>query len=275
MDAGTHDASSSPESGTPDATSEAAPLATGTHVRFADWTPDAPAAGFSFCLAPQGSSNWMGPFLPQGLPYPGTGAYAAVPPGDYEVQVVAASSGDCTMGVIPTSYGLPALADGTYATIATIGDVTPTGGDAQIKVVAFFDDVSGAADGLKLRAINAAPRIGYAQFGTGSQAGGDFSALFSDVAFGTASSAMADGGATDTNGYALLAPLSGAELSAYPIVGDSTQAATASQVSLATGITATLVLVGGADNGPPPQIMICNEVGAAAGSASPCMLYSQ
>src|SRR5262249_10590599 len=54
------------------------------HVRFADWTPDAPAAGFSFCLAPQGSSTWMGPFQPQGLPFPNVAAYVDVPPGDYD-----------------------------------------------------------------------------------------------------------------------------------------------------------------------------------------------
>lgn len=245
------------------------------HVRFADWTPDAPSAGFSFCLSPQGSSTWMGPFAPQGLPYLATGQYAAVPQGAYEVQVVAAPGGDCTTGVIPVSYGFPLLADGTYVTFATIGNVMPTGGDAQIKVVSFLDDVSGAPAKLKLRAIDAAPRIGYVQIGTGSRAGGDFSALFSDVAFGTASSMGANGGATDANGYALVAPLSGAELSAYPIVGDSTQAATASQVSLAAGIAATIVLVGGADNGPPPQIMICNDVSAAAGAASPCTLYAQ
>jgi len=249
----------------------------GAHVRFADWTPDAPAAGFSFCLAPRGTSTWMGPFLPQGLPFPGTGAaYADVPPGDYEVQVVVATpSSDCTTGVIPASYGLPMFADGTYATIATIGNMMPTGGDASMKVAAFLDDVSGTAAGLKLRAINASSRVGYAEVGTGSQAAGNFSVLFPDVAFGSAA-ATVDGGTTDSNGYALLAPLSGAELSAYPIVGDSSQSVTASQVSLGAGIAATLVVVGAEDNGGlPAQIIICNDVAAAGGAASPCTSYSQ
>lgn len=254
---------------------EASATTSGAHVRFADWTPDAPAAGFSFCLSPKGTSTWTGPFVPQGLPYPGTAAYADVPPGDYQVQVVAAPGGDCSTGAIPTSYGLPVLADGTYATIATIGNLMPSGGDASAKVVAFIDDVTGTPAGLKLRAIDAASRIGYAEIGTGSQAGGDFSALFPDVAFGTAATSAVDGGTTDPNGYALFAPLSGVELSAYPIVGDTTQPATASQVSLAAGIAATLVIVGGQDNGPPPQILICNDVGAAGGATSPCTLYSQ
>jgi hypothetical protein len=217
----------------------------------------------------------MGPFLPQGLPFPSTGAYADVPPGDYQVQVVATPSSDCTTGVIPASYGLPMFADGTYATIATIGNVMPTGGDASLKVVAFLDDVSGTPAGLKLRAINASSRAGYVEIGTGSQAAGNFSVLFSDVAFGSASSATVNGGTTDSNGYAMLAPLSGVELSAYPIVGDTTQSATASQVSLGASIAATLVVVGAVDNNPPAQIIICNDVAAAGGAASPCVPYSQ
>jgi hypothetical protein len=217
----------------------------------------------------------MGPFLPRGLPFPNTAAYADVPPGAYEVQVIGASSSDCTTGVIPVSYGLPVLADGTYATIATVGVMMPIGGDQSMKVVAFVDDVTGSPGGLMLRAIDAASMVGYAEFGTGSQAAGDFSVLFPDVPFGTTSSSTVDGGATDPNGYALFPPLSGAALSAYPINGSYTSSATASNVSLASGIAATLVLVGGENNGPPPQIMICNDVAAAGGAASPCTVYSQ
>jgi len=273
--------SSTVDAGIPDATSpeggaEATATTPGAHVRFADWTSDAPAAGFSFCLSPNGTSTWMGPFLPQGLPFPGTaGAYADVPPGSYEVQVVAAPGGDCSTGVIPASYGLPTLVDGTYATIATLGNLMPSGGDASMKVAAFLDDVSGTPGGLRLRAINAGSEIGYAEIGTGSQAAGNFSVVFPDVAFGTAATMTVDGGTTDPNGYALLGPLSGVELSAYPVVGNTTQSATASQVSLGAGIAATLVIVGAADNGPPPQIVICNDVAAAGGAASPCTLYSQ
>jgi hypothetical protein len=218
----------------------------------------------------------MGPFLPQGLPFPNTGPYADVPPGGYEVQVIGASSSDCTTGVIPVSYGLPVLADGTYATIATVGVMMPVGGDQSMKVEAFVDDVTGTSGGLMLRAINVASLVGYAEFGTGTQSANDFSVLFPDVPFGTTSTTTVDGGATDPNGYALFAPLSGAELSAYPINGGYTPAfATASGVSLASGIAATLVLVGAQNNGPPPQLMICNDVAAAGGAASPCKVYSQ
>jgi hypothetical protein len=244
-------------------------------VRFADWSPDAPAAGYSFCLAPQDSSTWMGPFLPQGLPFPGTGAYAVVPPGEYQVQVIAAASSDCTTGVLPATYGLPTLSDGTYATFASVGVRMPIGGDQSMKVVAFVDDPTGTSGGLMLRAINVASMVGYAEFGTGSQAANNFSVLFPLVPFGTASTAAVDGGATDPNGYAPFAPLSGAELSAYAIDGPYTSTSTASNVSLSSGVAATLVLIGGENNGPPPQIMICNDVAAAGGAASPCRVYSQ
>ena len=151
----------------------------------------------------------------------------------------------------------------------------PIGGDQSMKVVAFVDDVTGTPAGPKLRAIDAASMVGYAEFGTGSQAAGDYSVLFPNVPFGTASNETVGGGTTDPNGYAVFAPLSGAQLSAYPINGSYTASATASQVSLGAGIAATLVLVGGQNNGPPPQIMVCDDVGAARGAASPCMVYSQ
>jgi hypothetical protein len=254
---------------------DGAPAQPGAHVRFADWSPDAPAAGYSFCLQPQGSSTWMGPFLPQGLPFPGTGAYAVVPPGDYQVQVIGAASSDCTSGIIPATYGLPTLADGTFATFAAVGVLMPIGGDQSMKVVAFVDDPTGTSAGLMLRAINAASMVGYAEFGAGTQAAGDFSVLFPLVPFGIASTEAVDGGATDPNGYAVFGPLSGAELSAYAIDGTYTSTSTASNVSLASGIAATLVLIGGENQGPPPQIMICNDVAAAGGAASPCTVYSQ
>jgi hypothetical protein len=126
-----------------------------------------------------------------------------------------------------------------------------------------------------LRAINASSMVGYAEFGTGSQAAGNFSVLFPLVPFGTASTAAVDGGVTDPNGYALSAPLSGAELSAYAIDGTYTSSSTASNVSLSSGIAATLVLIGGENNGPPPQIMICNDGAAAGGATSACTVYSQ
>ncbi|HTQ43942.1 MAG TPA: hypothetical protein VMI75_14390 [Polyangiaceae bacterium] len=275
VDARASDASTIDDASADVAGYDVAPGQPSGHVRFADWTPDAPTAGYSFCLAPQGTSTWTGPFQPQGLPFPNVAAYADVPPGDYDLQVIGAGSSDCTAGVIPTSYGLPALSDGTYATFATVGVVMPIGGDQSQKVVAFIDEVTGTPSGLMLRAIDAASMVGYAQFGTGSQATGDFSVMFPLVPFGTADTSTGDGGPTDPNGYALFGSLSGAELSAYSIDGSYTGSATASNVSLASGIAATLVLVGGENNGPPPQIMICNDVAAAAGAASPCTVYSQ
>jgi hypothetical protein len=243
-------------------------------VRFADWSPDAPAAGFSFCLSPHGMQAWMGPFLPKGLAFPGTSPYADVPPGTYDAQVVSVSSGNCSTGVLPMSTPLPSLADGTYATVAAIGDVTPTFADPSMKLAVFVDEEVGMAGHALLRVIDAAPSLGYVNVGTGTMATHNFRFLFQAASFGTPAMVTTGGQMVDPNGYAPLMPLSGVELSVQPISTYGSDVATASNVSLAAGAVATLVIVGGKTGGPPPQIMMCDDIGAAQGAASPCNVFS-
>lgn len=244
------------------------------HVRFADWTPDAPATGFSFCLTPHGMQAWMGPFLPKGLVFPGTSAYSDVPPGTYDAEVVAASSSDCSTGVLPMSTPMPSLDAGTYATVAAIGDVTPTFDDPSMKLAAFVDDEVGKAGNALLRMIDAAPSLGYVNVGTGTMAKATFHLLFQAAPFGTPATVATSGQMFDPNGYALLMPLSGVEFSVQPLTTAGSDVATASNVSVATGAVATLVIVGGKTGGPPPQIMMCDDIAAAQGAASPCDVFS-
>jgi hypothetical protein len=245
------------------------------HVRFANWTPDAPSAGYSFCLQRPPAMTWLGPFVAQGLPFPGVSGYEDVPAGGYTAQVIPASSSDCTTGVIPPTYGLPLLADGMYLTIATLGDVMPSNGDSQMKVGAFVDDTTGTPAKLLLRAIDATPSFGYVNIGTGTGAANDFSVLFPGAPFGSAATVTANGTPIDANGYATLSPLSGAVLSAEATSGNMSNSPTASGITLGPGAVATLVLVNGESDGPPPQIMICDDAAAARGAASPCNVYSQ
>jgi hypothetical protein len=259
----------------PDGAADAAPPPPSAHVRFADWSPDAPGAGFSFCLSPQGAQEWMGPFQPKGLAFPGTSAYADVPPGTYDAQAVEASSGDCSADVGSMSVSLPPLADGTYVTVAAIGDVTPALDDASLKLAAFVDDAAGMAGSALLRVINAAPAFSYVNIGTGSMAAGSFKLLFASVGFGTRASIATGGQMFDANGYAQMMPMVGVELNVQPLNVAGRDVATASNVSLSAGAVETLVVVGGKTGGAPAQIMMCDDAAAEGGAASACKVFSR
>lgn len=254
---------------------DAAPPTPAAHVRFGDWVPDAPAAGYALCLTPHGTQSWMGPFQPDGLAFPGTGAYATVPPGTYDAQLVAASSGGCSGGIAPMPTDLPALDDGTYVTVAALGDVTPTFTDPSMAVAAFLDDPVGPAGKASLRVIDAAPSLKYVSIGTGSRKTGDFRPLFVTATFGTPATTLAGGQMVDANGYAQLMPLSGVELSVQPLSAAGDDVATASNVTLGPGSVATLVVVGGNTGGAPVRIVICDDASAARGSASACKSFSR
>jgi hypothetical protein len=81
--------------------------------------------------------------------------------------------------------------------------------------------------------------------------------------------AIADGGATDFNGYALIPPLTGGELSAHA-VGTTKDLATAAHVTAAAGSVVTLAIVNGKNGGIPPQFYMCQDDQPPRGSLSPC-----
>jgi len=293
-DAGAEADGSAPGTTAPDAEAEGAEAGgpeadagapTQSLVRVANFTAGAPAAGYDVCLAPAGTTSWMGPMLSTAFPagslgangsgvtFPSVTQYFPVPPGTYDLQLVAAGSG-CDQGVIAVTNGLPTLAVGSRTTFATVGDAQPTGNDAALKVLAFQDEQSAGAEGAALRIINAIPSMGYVDVGTGSLASNTFSPLAVYVAFGTAGTRLADGGAPDGDGYALVAPWSGVELSAHPS-GTTTDAVTGSNVSLAAGSATTMVLVGGGNGIAPPQFLACTDSAPVQGALSACSLVAR
>ena len=89
------------------------------------------------CLAPAGTTAWVGPLLAQtfpagslgqgganGLQFPAVTRYFGVAPGQYDIQVVASGSTDCTVGLLAET-DLPALGVNARTTFATVGDVNP------------------------------------------------------------------------------------------------------------------------------------------------------
>jgi hypothetical protein len=263
---------------------DARPDPTKSFVRIANWAPDAPRAGVDVCLRPLGTTQWIGPLLAQrlaagvlgqgganGIQFPWVTEYLSISPGQYDLRLVAAGSGDCTMGILPTTTGLPALVAGEFATFAVTGEFKPIDEDASAKISAFFDDISTAPGRAALRFINASPgpEAAALRVGTGSLADHTFVEIFADVEFGTASAALGDGGATDPNGYASIAPLSGVEFSAYP-VSETVRIGSAAHVTASAGVVETLLLIHGENGGLPPQFLACTDNGPSAGALSAC-----
>jgi hypothetical protein len=256
-------------------------------VRLADWTPDAPSAGFDACLAPTGTSAWIGPLLAQtfpagslgqgganGLQFPSVTEYFGVAPGQYDLQVVAPGSTDCTTGLLPVTR-LPALGLGSRTTLATVGDVDPRGNDTGLKVAVFFDDVEATSREATVRIINVIPSVAYLDVGTGSLLAHDFAALFTSAGFGVVDSNLADGGSLGLTGYTSIAPVTAAQFSAHPTGTDTHDTATATNVSLAAGSVTTMAVINGANGGFPPQFLVCTDSGPASDDQTPCMVYAQ
>jgi hypothetical protein len=261
-------------------------------VRVANWSPDAPPV--DFCLAQHGSGVFVGPFVAAlvaadadagtasdagaGLAFPSTSAYALVTPGTYDARIVV--GGGCSAKIAADDTMLPALAAGSSATIALMGDANPLSAGAALHVVGFLDDGSGAS-AVALRFIHAAPDLASVDVGTVS--GTAFKALFSGIPFGQASAAKqapaTDGSAppVDMNGYLSQPALSGVSLRAQVHGGGdggSASVANAPNVSVAAGSVVTVVVIGGAAS-TPLGLLECVDNAGTVGPLSNCSVISQ
>lgn len=149
-------------------------------VRLAVWSTQ-PLPAVDFCLAPHGTTAFLGPMLYQevaalgglpdsgdddagivaGLVYPQVSSYASVPPGQYDLRVVAAGSPNCPAGVLPDVTNLPALPrDGTL----TVALLDKTAGGSGFTMTSFVDDVSSSIPSVFIEA-------GSPEGGEGGEAG--------------------------------------------------------------------------------------------------------
>jgi hypothetical protein len=292
------------ESGGPGSEGGAGPAAlpTGSLVRFANWAPDSPSAGFDVCTAAPGGLTWTGPLLGNAVRFPQVGRYVQLAAGSYDVRAVPPASTDCSTS-IAEAIGLPPLPANGHITFALVGAISPRGSDPPAALVAFTDDVTAPAGQAALRFINATPAATSVDFGTGSQRTGNYAALADDVLFGQASSASSaapldaglnplplDGGfnfsldaalssgglagAPDSNGYLFLAPTprAGVVLSARA-VGANTDLATGSGATLRAATVSTVAIVNGGSDGVTPQLLLCRDE-AVANGLSACSVLS-
>ena len=144
-----------------------------------------------------------------GVAYPQVTTYIPVPPGPYDLRLIAAGGSCASPGIIADTTDIPALVADTGYTFATMGDLTPAATDPAILVMTFTDDTTAPA-GVSLRFLHAEPSVAALDLGTGSIGMNNFAALFQGVTFGTLGSQIqSDAGTVDSNGYITLPTLSG------------------------------------------------------------------
>lgn len=284
------DPRTSAEGGAGDAAADAASVgsftdATATTVallRVANWSPDSPA--IDACIAPRGTTVFQGPIAATlaaaslgdagaaAVSFPLVTAYIPVAPGQYDVRFVAAGAGSCAVGIARDATALAALAAGDAATVALLGELSPTGGDPGLRVVGFLDDTS-SNGGVALRVINAAPSLSLVDVGTGNVA--KFKPFFLGLPFGQASGKPqalgpdATAPTVNANGYLKMQPLSGVTLSAHP-PNATTDTVVTTGLSAASGSVLTVALVGGTSAGVAARLLECVDNAGTVGPLSNC-----
>jgi hypothetical protein len=292
-------------------------------IRLANWSPDAPAV--DFCVAPHGTSVFHGPLLSAGaaaiveagmadagttsLAFPLVSAYLPIPPGQYDVRLVAGGSTDCSAMIIPDTTTLPPLGVGGAVTFALIGATQPQGSEPSLGIVGFPDDL-GTPNGVAMRVINASIDLPNIDFGVANV----YQPPFLGIRFGNASAApdagppeasteeasapetstpdasnldaSLDGPApeaappppmTDPNGYYSPETLSGATLTARG-TGLTAPAAVATGVTVAPGVDLTIAVLGlgpsVTDASASTVLLECVDNAGTVGLSGDCTIIS-
>jgi len=283
-DTGTGNDTGTEDSGTDAPVEAAAPSA---NIRFADWSPDAPAAGYDVCVAQHGTTSWQGPVLAQSIGdagtltfnFPTVTTYFEADVGQYDIEIVAAG-GSCSSPIGSPVTNLKALAANAFYTVALVGDTTKAGNDPTLTAVLFQDDTAPTDGSTSLRFLNVAPDLAAMDFGAGTLAGSSFHPLEVSVAFaGLATQTGNDGGGVvDANGYVGVtgADAGPIEFSCHTSQGGTTDTATASNQTLAGNSAVTLALVNGKNGGPAAQFLVCTGDGNVPSSSltSTCTIVS-
>jgi hypothetical protein len=252
-------------------------------LRFANWSPDAPAA--DLCIAPHGTLAFQGPLVAalatasesdagvSGIAFPLVSAYSLVPPGRYDVRIVVAGTESCAVGIGQDATALPVVSAGGAETVALVGEVAPGGADYKLHVLGFLDDVS-ATSSAAIRVINAAPALPLVDVGTGTLASSSFLAIFRGVSIGQASAPI-EGWVpllVDPNGYDTNKPISGAKLSAHGS-GTTVDAVVAAAFSAPSDAVMTIVVAGGT-SGTSPALVACTDNAGISGVLSDCTVLT-
>ncbi|HUS31773.1 MAG TPA: DUF4397 domain-containing protein [Kofleriaceae bacterium] len=228
-------------------------------VRVAHLSPDAPDV--DFCLAPHGTTDFIGPVLganggPLGMAYGQVTKYFDLEAQQYDVRLVAPGAQDCAKGLVPDFTDLPELTDGATATIAAIGKLGH-GSTAAFTLRAYIDDAVIEPGKSKLRFIHASPGTPGVDVGIGG--GVLFTPVFSNIEYGSASSITA-------------APAAGIELSARAHETTS-DVLSIKPAALTSDANATAIAIGEIGNADAPlQVLLCNDSSPPHGLHTECNL---
>lgn len=234
------DASIGDDAGGGGDTSDDAALPAAAGVRFAVWAAS-PFPAVDFCVAPHGTTAFVGPMLHRataaadggdddagavrGLTFPLVTSYFSFPPGQYDARVVAAGSADCRVGVFPDATDLPTLGAAGTETVALLDQLAPEAGSFGVQITGFADDATAGIQGSVndaglptsgrplIRFINATSAEPLVDLGFGLDSiPPNYTPIFLGVPFGqhsTLSETTVMPADTDDQGYLSFAPLTG------------------------------------------------------------------
>jgi hypothetical protein len=288
-----------------DATTDAVPHTPVAFIRIANWSVDAPAV--DLCLAPHGSGQFQGPLvgakasanLDAGLDdggdtlisFPRASAYVAVAPGSYDARLVVAGADGCE-GILPDLPTLPPLADGAFATVALMGDLSPgTGTDAGLRLVGMQDEgLEVDPEQIAVRFVHAASNSPRVDMGKGAFGGNAFTPLFYGVSFGGAATpdqarAAAPTGegvppiTVDDAGFVTTGSVLMGPVSVHTTVASFGHDEAVGTATAGPGSIVTIVLLPGppksVDSGlPSVRLLECVDNGRVPGPLSNCFVLS-
>jgi hypothetical protein len=271
-------------------------------VRVANWVAGSGPSGYDLCLADRDAGGaFQGPLVAERwaaidagsaaggeaaedsgnvaattLPFPSVTSYLTVAPGDYVVRLVAFGMG-CAVGISPDFTEVPPLYSHAYSTLVILGTAPGDGGEPDLRIEEFEDDQT-VAGYAAVRFVQAVPGVSAIDFGLvapslgeGEAGGGFFSALATDVAYGSISRTPGgDAGAIDDNGYLLTAPWMGKVLAARTTAGAATVAQGEDSVDDSAAVTVALV---GA-SATHAQLLQCTDTAYPGPRLSECSLLA-
>jgi hypothetical protein len=225
-----------------------------SRVRVAHLSPDAPAV--DVCIRSAGGTYPQEPLLASfgsraGLSYSQVTNYVELPSGSYDVRVVLASETTCANKAVPDTNGVT-VTPGLTATIGAIGNL------AQLRLGVFADEAQTAAGKSKLRFIHGSPGTPNVDVGI-KDAHGNFTALFSNVAFGNAAA------------YLETAPLTATV--AARVAGTQTEALAIPGVALASGEIKTAIAIGVLGSTHTPlSVLLCTDNAVSSSLLASCIV---
>jgi hypothetical protein len=244
-----------------------------THVRLAHLVPGGP--NVDFCYRTELGGPFKGPVLRSlsegprdGLPYSKISEYVPIDGTPNAIRLVTADTASCEQDLAGTSSVniLGSQATSNYLTVAATGVVNGTG-DAAMQLRVLSDTHQVSPSGTSLHFMHAASGLPAVDVGTVNS--GAFSPLFTNVSFGSSSSA---GGGADQNGFL---PIQSAPVTTTLVVRatqTNTDLLTLRNVNLPGNSILSIFAIGTANGTGPqsPAALLCNEQAASTDHFASC-----